>query len=70
MEVYSTPPLLRPQRSLSYNDLKKRRLMRSCHSQKKLDQHTIAQSTVKKIPSSDGKLQHAINYQAVKECIS
>lgn len=36
MQVLATPPLDRQKRSLSYNDLKRKRLMRSARSQKHL----------------------------------
>lgn len=50
MQILETPPLQRQKRSLSYNDLKKRRLMRSAHSHKKLQNSETAAhaSTVKK----------------------
>lgn len=70
MQVLATPPLSRQKRSLSYNDLKRKRLMRSAHSHKKLSAGQD-QSTVKKGMSEAKTILSTIprDEQVIQGCI-
>jgi hypothetical protein len=66
MQVLATPPLDKQKRSLSYNDLKRKRLMRSAKSQKNLpsgQEHSTVKkglSEAKNILSSIPRDEHVI----------
>jgi hypothetical protein len=55
MQILETPETERPKRSMSYNDLKKKRLIRSSKSTKKINNGEYYFSTVKKRPISEVK---------------
>ena len=70
MQVLATPPLDRQKRSLSYNDLKRKRLMRSAKSQKNLPSRQ-EKSTVKKGFSEAKSIISSIprNEHVIQDCI-
>lgn len=70
MQVLATPQLDRQKRSLSYNDLKRKRLMRSAHSHKKLGS-AQEQFTVKKGMSEAKTILSSLprDEQVIKGCI-
>lgn len=70
MQVLATPPLDRQKRSFSYNDLKRKRLMRSTQSHKKLAPPG-EQSTVKKGMSEAKTILSSIprDEQVIQGCI-
>jgi hypothetical protein len=70
MQVLATPMLDRQKRSLSYNDLKRKRLMRSAQSHKKLNP-LQEQSTAKKGMSEVKTILSALprDEQVIQGCI-